>query len=245
MRPSDRPWSLPACVAHRGGGSTAPENTLPAIAAGAGRGFRAVEFDVQLSADGVPVLFHDDTLERTSDGHGRVIDHPWSTLAQLDAGRWFAPRFAGTPVPRLDQALAACAALGLQAVVELKVGPGQDPERLGAVVADAVAATAVPALLISFSLPALRAAHGVRPEQARALLLDREWPADWRVRAAACGACAIDADHASLTPERIAAVRGAGLRLVVWTLDDPLRARELRAAGVDAVTTDALDAMLP
>ena len=101
-------WPYPRVIAHRGGGSLAPENTLAAIRTGAQRGFAGVEFDVMLSRDSVPVLIHDDTLERTTNGTGAVANAAWMELDALDAGRWFGAAFAGEPVPRYAEAARLC-----------------------------------------------------------------------------------------------------------------------------------------
>jgi len=85
MPPS--PWPYPRVLAHRGGGALAPENTLAAIRTGRSRGFVGVEFDVMLCADDEPVLMHDLTLQRTTDGAGPVAQRSWAELARLDAGR--------------------------------------------------------------------------------------------------------------------------------------------------------------
>ena len=94
-------WPWPAFIAHRGGGRLAPENTLAAIRTGADAGFRMVEFDVKLSADGLPFLLHDDTVDRTSNGHGTAHELDWRALGEMDFGSWHGPEFAGEPAPSL------------------------------------------------------------------------------------------------------------------------------------------------
>ena len=86
------PWPYPRIVAHRGGGRLAPENTLGAIRLGASMGFKGVEFDVMLAGDGTPLLIHDETLERTTNGRGEVAAMPYSEIAKLDAGSWHGER---------------------------------------------------------------------------------------------------------------------------------------------------------
>lgn len=240
-------WPWPRLIAHRGGSSVSPENTLPAFIAAARHGYRAVECDVMLTADGVPVLMHDDTLERTAGGRGRVADARLADLAGLDAGAWFAPGFTGTRIPTLAEAIACWQAHGLQAFIELKAGDGQDPERLGRTVAAQVAAVwrGPPPLLISFSVAALQAARSAAPQLPRGLLLDAPWPAGWRTGMAATGAAVLDIAHTAVTAERAAEVHAAGLGLAVWTCNDPARAAALLAMGVDAVTTDAIDRIAP
>src|SRR5207244_10430546 len=97
--PRVHPWPHPRVIAHRGGGALAPENTLAGLRLAKALGFGAVEFDVMLSADGVPVLMHDETLERTTDGRGAVAATSYAALAALAAGGRFGPKFKGEPVP--------------------------------------------------------------------------------------------------------------------------------------------------
>ena len=117
-------WCWPRVLAHRGAGRFAPENTLAALRKGAALGARALECDVKLSRDGVCVLLHDDTLERTTDGHGRASQHDWATLARLDAGSWHSPEYAGEPPAHLGAIAAACRALDHAINVEIKPEPG-------------------------------------------------------------------------------------------------------------------------
>ncbi len=95
-------WPLPLWIAHRGAGRRAPENTLAAFRLGAAHGYRAFECDVKLSADGVPFLLHDSTLERTTNGRGVAGERPWAELSRLDAGGWHSRAYAGEPMPSLD-----------------------------------------------------------------------------------------------------------------------------------------------
>ena len=89
------PWPYPLWIAHRGAGKLAPENTLAAFRVGASRDYRAFECDVKLSADGVPFLLHDSSLDRTTSGHGLASNRTWQELSQLDAGGWHSRTFAG------------------------------------------------------------------------------------------------------------------------------------------------------
>ena len=109
-------WPYPRIVAHRGGGTLAPENTLAAIRLGAEMGFRGVEFDVMLAGDGTPVLIHDETLERTTGVKGEVARTSWAELAQLDAGSWKGEKWRGERIPSFEQAGRLCRELGLCAM---------------------------------------------------------------------------------------------------------------------------------
>ncbi|MGB8204876.1 MAG: glycerophosphodiester phosphodiesterase family protein, partial [Candidatus Baltobacteraceae bacterium] len=109
--PADLVWPYPNVFAHRGGGALAPENTLAGFDVAARHGQAAAEFDVKLSADDVPFLLHDDTVERTSNGRGAAASLRYVELAGLDAGGWFGPEFAGERMPTLGAAADRCALL--------------------------------------------------------------------------------------------------------------------------------------
>src|SRR4051812_34444250 len=106
--------------AHRGHSIGAPENTVPALVAAAERGATVCEIDIVLTRDHQVVLLHDEILDRTTDGQGRVATYTLSELRRLDAGSWFAPAFAGTRIPTLDEALASARAHGMGLLVEIK-----------------------------------------------------------------------------------------------------------------------------
>lgn len=109
---TQRPNNDIALVAHRGAARFAPENTLPAIEAALDRGARFIELDVRSTKDGVPVLLHDGTVDRTTNGSGAVSQLTLAELRQLDAGSWFGEEFAGTRIPTLEEALQTIAGRG-------------------------------------------------------------------------------------------------------------------------------------
>ena len=100
-----RPGGRALGVAHRGASREAPENTVAAFRLALDAGAPAVEGDVQRTRDGRLVVIHDQTVERTTDGRGAVGSFLFEDLRRLDAGRWFAPEFAGERVPSLDEVL--------------------------------------------------------------------------------------------------------------------------------------------
>ncbi|MCO8578130.1 glycerophosphodiester phosphodiesterase [Burkholderia multivorans] len=241
-------WPYPRVVAHRGGGTLAPENTLAALDEGARRGHRMVEFDAKLSADDVTFLLHDDTVERTSNGRGAAAGMRYAALAALDAGAWRDARFAGERMPTLEAAAARCIALGLAANVEIKPCPGRARDTGRRVAADAAAywrGAAVPPLLSSFSFEALREARETAPELPRGMLYETV-PPDWHAQVVdALGCVSLHADHARLDETQVRAIKAAGLRILVYTVNDLARARELVRWGVDAVCTDRIDLIGP
>ena len=245
-------WTYPRFLAHRGGGKLAPENTLAALQCGLDHGFRAVEFDVMLARDGVPVVMHDPYLGRTVPGSGNVFDYDAAELMAMDAGGWFGARFSGEPVPLFTQFIAFCKANDIWMNIEIKPAPGFEAET-GRVVARLTRAMfgfeiaqddpMVP-LLSSFSEAALAAAQEAAPDLPRALLLDVV-PADWRARAAVLHAVAVHTSQKNLTPALAKQIKDAGFGLFCYTVNDPARARELLAWGVDAMCTDRLDLIGP
>jgi glycerophosphoryl diester phosphodiesterase len=240
-------WPYPAFAAHRGAGKLAPENTLAAMRMGFEHGYRMFEFDVKLSGDGVLVLMHDAFLDRTSDGSGRVGGMRWGELARLDAGSWHSPHFAGEPIPTLARIARWARANGCYVNIEIKPCPGREVETGAAAALEALALwhdAEWPPLLSSFSEEALDAARRAAPALPRALLLG-ELPEDWLERCRALHCVALDANFRALDGRVIEHAHAAGLRVVSYTINDPQRAAELRAEGLDCVITDAIDRITP
>ncbi len=240
-------WPLPFWIAHRGAGKLAPENTLAAFRAGAAHGYRAFECDVKLSADGVPFLLHDSTLDRTTPASGMAGDRPWSALSRLDAGGWHSRAFAGEPLPSLDAIAAYVQRNGFALNVEIKPTPGR--EHATGVAAGAACARlwpgASPALLLSsFEPEALRGARESAPALPRALLLDKLVPG-WFERAQQLGCVAVVTQHRLMDATVLAQLHGAGLRALCYTVNDADEARRLLALGVDGLITDAVDRFAP
>ncbi|MEO0318911.1 MAG: hypothetical protein RL404_2588 [Pseudomonadota bacterium] len=237
-------WTYPAkMIAHRGGGNLAPENTIAALRCGLSHGFHAAEFDVMDAADGL-VLMHDPERGRTVQGQGSIGDCTLADLAAMDAGAWFAPAFAGEPVPTFAVARDFCLAHGIWMNAEIKPVPGTEAATGRQV---ALACAALPAgsvLLSSFAVDALLAARDAAPTVPRALLVEAV-PDDWVEQLQQVGAVALHAKAALLTPIRAAAVKAAGYGLLCYTVNDPAQARELFAMGVDAICTDRLDLIGP
>ena len=240
-------WPYPRLAAHRGAGKHAPENTLAAIRRGHASGYRMAEFDVKLSADGVAFLLHDATLERTTNGVGRADALIWRELALLDAGSWHSSVYAGEPLPSLATIARFCRANDVAVNLEIKPAPGRERETGAAVALDAKSLWAgadVRPLLSSFSDVALDAAREAAPELPRAYLVEN-LPDNWREQIVRLGCIALDAKHTLLTQSLVQEVRGAGLRVATWTVNDSARAAELAAWGVDTIITDAIDAIAP
>jgi glycerophosphoryl diester phosphodiesterase len=241
------PWPYPRWVAHRGAGKLAPENTLAAFRVGAAHGYRMFECDAKLSADGVPFLMHDATLQRTTSGRGTGGDLPWSELSQLDAGCWHSRAFAGEPLATLENAARYCRANRYLLNIEIKPTPGVET-KTGEVVAQHAArlwhGADVPPLLTSFQIESLKGAAVAQPELPRGLLLDT-LRAGWVDAAAALGCVAIVCNHALWDATTVAQARAAGMRTLSYTVNDEWAAQRLIALGTDGIITDRIDLFSP
>ena len=240
-------WPYPRTLAHRGGGTLAPENTLAALRCGLAYGYRAVEFDVMLASDGVPVVVHDPELGRTVAGSGFISDYTAEELGRMEAGAWFGPQFAGEGVPTLEAVVAYCKAQRIWMNIEIKPAPGFEVPTGLAVAratrghfAQEIAAGELLPLLSSFSIAALQAARQAAPELARGWLVEAV-PAGWMQTAKELGVVAIHCDHKQLTPELARQVKEAGYGLFCYTVNTRERASELLAWGVDGYCTDRID----
>ena len=242
-----RPWPYPRWIAHRGAGKQAPENTLAAFRLGAAHGYRMFECDVKLSADGVPFLLHDATLERTTNGRGTGGDQPWHALSLLDAGSWHSRAHAGEPLPSLDNLARYCRHNGYFLNIEIKPTPGAEA-LTGQVVADAAArlwqGATVPPLLTSFRPEALQAAQAAQPQLPRGLLLDSWWQG-WLETAQALDCTALVCNHALWDAASVRAAQQAGFRTLSYTVNDEWAAQRLLDLGTDGIITDRTDLFAP
>lgn len=259
--PSDQlpTWPYPRWVAHRGAGKLAPENTLAAFRLGAQHGYRMFECDVKLSADGVPFLMHDATLQRTTNAKAKLAsfpgadvsavagDHPWGTLAQLDAGSWHSRTYAGEPLPTLDSVAAYCIHNGFFLNIEIKPTPGTE-HQTGEVVAKHAArlwqSQSIKPLLTSFSPIALQGAQETQPELPRGLLLDSLWTG-WVETALTLGCQAVVCNHALWDSSSVMQAQSAGFKTLSYTVNDEWAAQRLIDLGTDGIITDRVDLFKP
>lgn len=248
MTADHKPWSFPFWIAHRGAGKLAPENTMAAFRQGAAQGYRAFECDVKLSADGVPFLLHDATLDRTSNGHGPAANHTWSALSRLDAGSWHGRAYAGEPPASLDALCRWLHANHFALDLEIKPTPG-DERRTGEVIGAHArehwsSPESPPLLFTSFKPDALRGALATAPEVPRGLLLDTLWDG-WEAVADELEVAAIVTNYMVMDEALVRFLHHRGRRALVYTVNDPFVARWLRDIGIDGIVTDAVDRFSP
>lgn len=222
-------------VAHRGYSAVAPENTLPAFAAALRGGATLVEFDVRTTADGVPVVIHDRTLERTTTGAGPVWEATFDEVRALDAGRWFSPAYAGARVPTLAATIDLIAPADAGLLLEIK--PPASPEQVKAILEQVAARGLLDRTIVQSFDPEVVAL--VPPDVRRGLLrlrLDPETPA----LAAALGVvwCNPPVGDVLAHPGPVAELVDAGIGIMPWTANDPAQWPALAAAGAAGLITD-------
>ncbi|HIE04622.1 MAG TPA: glycerophosphodiester phosphodiesterase [Candidatus Latescibacteria bacterium] len=218
-------------VAHRGYSAVAPENTSAALRAALRAGVSVCEVDVRVTSDGELVLMHDETVDRTTDGSGRVRELSLSQIRALDAGSWKGEGFRGERVPTLREALEVIK--GGHLVVEVK-DEGIEG-RLARTIMDAGAQERT--TVISFSLETCRNLRKLIPDLGVLWLLGRRYggPISTALEAGVQG---LDVHHEAITPEFAEAVLMRGLSLWAWTVNEPEEVGRLEDLGVSVVTSD-------
>lgn len=224
--------------AHRGARTDAPENTIEAFAKAIADGADGVELDVQLSRDGHPVVIHDETLQRTTDGTGLVKDHTLAELKALDASGGRAG-FAGVHIPQLGEVLELVAGSNLKLNIELK---NSEVEYLGLeqIVLDAVAAAQLTdrVVLSSFSRPSVaRLVKLTGIEVGLLFEINQLLLAPWQT-AVALGARALHPPRRRTTAHLVKRSHAVGLNVRVWTANEPQRITRLIDLGVEGIFTD-------
>jgi glycerophosphoryl diester phosphodiesterase len=228
-------------IAHRGASGRAPENTHAAFAAALALGARAIELDVQLSADGELVVIHDETLDRTTDGTGPVGDRTAAELVRLDAGAWFGPEYRGERIPRLADVLAQLGAHpGGPPLLNVEVKSARDHGAIEPKLAALVAAEDAAAWVVcsSFHWAMLRALRAAAPWARLGVLCDEDPRPRGLAVAAEVGAEAVIPGRRWVDAGVVAAAHARGYAVWVWTVNEPGEMRRLAALGVDAVFSD-------
>ncbi|MFH4356112.1 MAG: glycerophosphodiester phosphodiesterase family protein [Neisseriaceae bacterium] len=238
-------WNYPKWFAHRGGGRVAPENTLKGFQAAYENGLKGIEFDVKLSQDNQAVVFHDEDLWRVAHLKEKVVDLSSEKLLATDAAVNF-PEYQPAYVPSFEQAAKFCLDHQMAANIELKPNLQQGHLTAQVVVKQALdywGKETPPPLFSSFCLNTLAYLRDFYPSTRRGLLIEEWLPTDEELiqRLEALGCVALHAPEEGLTEGRIRQVRRAGFKVLVWTVNDLERAKELLDWGVDGIITDLID----
>jgi len=230
----------PLNIAHRGANQVAPENTLRAFQEALNRGADGIELDVRLSADGVPVVIHDATVEATTDGSGAVANMTFAQLRTLDAGGWLDPAFKGERIPSLEEVLDT---FGGRTVLNLELKGAQvfDNDLVPTVVDLLERHELQQEVLVScFNPYLLRQVRRLAPRVPLALLYTNSPLPLRRLADLLLGEqpAAIHPHHTNVSERLVAHAHELGVRVNVWTIDDPQRMRVLADGGVDGIITN-------
>jgi len=247
--------ATPLIIGHRGASAVAPENTLASFRRAIEAGADGIEFDVQLSRDGVPVIIHDDTLRRTGLRPERVVDLSVEELQNVDAGSWFSAtgEYRGEKIPTLQQLFEDFSNNNALLYLELKCNAFEIPEIVSAT-ADLLEKYSIGdrTVVECFDLPAIEAMKQRAPDIKTAALFEPRFSNPSALlsgqslveRAVATGADEIALHHSLANKRTIQAARDSGLRVVVWTVDDPRWIQRSQDRGVDCLITNDPEVML-
>jgi len=226
-------------IAHRGASSLAPENTFAAFDKAIETGADGIEFDVQLSKDNVPVIIHDQILERTTTGRGRVKDFTLAELKKYDAGSWFEPQFKDQNIPALEDLLNRYKESGLLFNIELKneaTGyPGIEESVLQCIsnfkLEDRV-------IISSFNHESLALCRKLNPNVRTGMLYLKNIKTPWHI-ARSLGCYSVHPLFYYLKFDEImAGFKEHNLPLYPWTVNYPKQMKAFAAAGIEGIITD-------
>lgn len=233
----------PPVIGHRGACAYAPENTMASFTKAAQLGVKWVEFDVMQSADGVPIIFHDELLNRTTNGQGEVSHYAYSYLQSLDAGKWFHPDFSCERIPALMTVVEFLQEARMSANIEIKALPGHEEKLVKRVMEEmksCLSKNNENYLFSSFSMQALRVLRKYSSDCQIGLLL-HEWEPDWQSVCHSLNCVSVHVNEGIMSEEAAHKIKAMDKLLLCYTVNDVARAEELFAWGVDAVFSDAPD----
>lgn len=229
-------------IAHRGASGHAPENTLAAFKKAVALGATFIETDLQLSRDARFVAIHDDSVDRTTNGQGKVHDQTLTALRRLDAGSWFGSEFVGERIPTLEEILEFAKKHDVVFYLELKPSGswGGEHALIGALRDSGEVARVV---VISFDPSILAGLRKIEPTLMTGVLYDGQL-ADPLRSAVEVGARQIVVRGDLVSPAMIEQARQKDLQVVCWTINHPAHIRMLIAAGVDGIMSDYPDRLV-
>lgn len=237
---------IPKIIAHRGASAYAPENTFAAFNKALALNCPYLEFDVMLSEEGEPYVFHDEDLSRTSNGEGEFGFSRTDYLNKLDAGSWFSATFKGEKIPHLKDVIEWLVFHKVQANIEIKPYPGKTIETTQTVIhflENYWSKTVAWPLISSFDLEALSLAQQLNPNIPRGLLLD-SWENSWLITARKLSCWSIHLNKWALTASRASQIKKEGFYLFVYTVNTLRQAKKLFSWGVDSIFSDYPDLLV-
>lgn len=242
---------IPKVIGHRGAAAYAPENTLEGIHTAADMDIEWVELDVKLTKDDVPIIFHDETLERTTNGSGLVAEKTYDDIKQMEAGSWYGESFTGIKIPTLEEAIEVLIERNMGLNLEIKPCPGREKET-------AEAALDILShywddhsrlLISSFQMVSLETAQHIANDWARGLLLAPEGEEGiinpkWKDMADYLDVKTVNLATKIASCDVVQEIIGLDYKPLVFTVNDPLEARKYQNWGVASMFSDEPDLIL-
>ncbi|MFY3793295.1 glycerophosphodiester phosphodiesterase [Ureibacillus sp. MALMAid1270] len=233
-------------IAHRGASAYAPENTMSAFYKAIQMGADYIEFDVQMSKDGIPVIIHDSTLNRTTNGNGYISDYTLKQLKSLDAGSWYGKEYVGETIPTLDEFLVEFGGK-VNILIELKypeLYPGIE-EKVAITLREfnLVQYDSHEVIIQSFNHESLKLSKKLLPEIPHAVLVSKDWR---KITIHQLEEIATFADYFNpslnmVTSELVELVHHTNMSMYAYTVRNPSEAGRLYSLGVDGIITDFPD----
>lgn len=231
-------------IGHRGANAYAPENTLAAFRKAILMGMDMIELDVHMTSDSQLVVIHDDTVDRTTDGSGYIIQMTLEEIRKLDAGSWFNVSFAGERIPTLEESLALIKMYGVKVNIEIKTIPMTYPG-IEQMVIDLVNTMGMAdSVLISSFSPYSTMYCGVNSDIECGMLMNADTPVGLECPVIATFAEALHSELTTTTQELVDMAHSSGLKVNVWTVDDPADMSSLLEMGCDGIITNCPDVLL-
>jgi len=233
-------------IGHRGVGGLRPENTYCSFQYAAELGIDWIEFDVQLTKDEQWVIMHDDTIDRTTNGHGKIGDFTWAQIEQLEAGLWYTPPYPDQPIPTLVKTLGLASQLGLSLNIEIK-SPDKDPHKHARLMAEFIGKylqeSHVTVLISSFNLPCIVELGRILPDLAISYLVDFFSPETISITKAN-NFRSINCDVKTITENDLKIATQHNIPVMLYTINDKALAKFWLDKGIAAVFTDRADLLL-
>jgi len=232
--------ALPRLIGHRGAALHAPENTLSSMRKAKELGIKWVEFDVKETQDGVLIVMHDETLDRTTNGTGKVIEKKWSEISNLSAGIKFSSLYEHEQIPTFQEAIHTLKELNLGANIEIKPCPGREISTSISIVEfiSREWPTSLPEPLISsFCLESLLICKQMQPQLILGALFE-DIPWNWREILEKLKCSTFNVDETKLTERIVREIRNEGYPILAYTVNDKERAKRLFSWGVNSIFSD-------